>query len=168
MDDQLVINRPVVSDIESHIEKTKYLVVGIKDNCYCIPLAQVQEIISPTTITPIPYVDKSVLGVINLRGRIVTIVDIRAKVSTHGLDFMPKKTVFIILETVSGSVGGIVDEVFDVISLSHDEINTDVDFQGEIDRKYINGVAKDVNNNLVMLLNVARLTHIGNIYKRTL
>ncbi len=126
-----------VSENGGHAQE--YLLYTLGPEEYAIDILKVQEIRgyeAPTTIANAPGFLK---GVINLRGTIVPIVDLRIKFNVGTADYTPF-TVVIILNIGSRVVGIVVDSVSDVTLLRQEQIRPAPDFAATVDTKYINGL----------------------------
>lgn len=133
----------------------EYLTFTLGAEEYAIDILKVQEIRGyehPTTIANAPEFIK---GVINLRGNIVPIVDMRIKFGVGKADYTPM-TVVIIL-TISGRVVGIVvDSVSDVTMLRTDQIHPKPEFGGSIDTQYITGMGS-LDDRMLIVIDIERL-----------
>ncbi len=142
-----------VSD-EEHVA-SEYLTFTLGSEEYAIDILKVQEIRgyeSPTLIANAPPFIK---GVINLRGIIVPIVDLRIKFQLGKVEYTPF-TVVIILNVAGRVIGVVVDSVSDVISLSSAQIRSAPDFSGTFDTKYILGLAS-VDERMLIITDIERL-----------
>jgi purine-binding chemotaxis protein CheW len=119
---------------------------------YGVSITRVQEIIRYTRPRPLPDTAAYIEGVINLRGRVIPVVELAARlgaVSDH-----PEDQKIVIAETENGTVGMTVDGVREVLTLSDDQIEPAPYGLGGND--YVDGVAK-VDDRLLMLLDVEKL-----------
>ena len=134
----------------------KYLTVLLAHEAYGIPVLQVREIIRLQKITPMPHTPEYVRGVINLRGRVIPVVDLRVK---FGLDRdLTEHTCIIVVQVRLASdlatpMGLVVDAVEEVVNLTADHIEPAPDFGVQIDTACLLGVAR-VNDQVKMLLNI--------------
>lgn len=134
---------------------SEYLTFTLGPEEYAIDILKVQEIRgyeSPTLIANAPPFIK---GVINLRGVIVPIVDLRIKFNLGTPDYTPF-TVVIILNVAARVVGVVVDSVSDVISLLPDEIKATPEFSASFDTKYILGLAT-FDGRMMIVTDIERL-----------
>jgi purine-binding chemotaxis protein CheW len=122
----------------------KYLTFRLASEEYGLEIIKVQEIIGLLPVTHVPRVPDYVRGVINLRGRIIPTVDLRAK---FGLERIPdtEKTCIIVVEVKSNkgtkvSVGIIVDEVAEVLDVGADEVDNAPEFGTALSMDFILGV----------------------------
>jgi purine-binding chemotaxis protein CheW len=126
------------------------VVCELADEHYGLDIAKVFEIIRHQPITPVPRAPAFVKGVINLRGRIIPVVDLRDRVGM--IDVEPtKETRIVVAESSSTRVGLIVDSVSEVLLLPIDAVETTPGVAAGADAEYLRGIAK-LGNRLVLLL----------------
>lgn len=117
---------------------------------YGINVMQVQEVLRVTEIAPVPGAPFYVLGIINLRGNVVTVIDTRNR---FGLE--PKETDdssrIVIIETQEHIIGIMVDSVAEVVELRASEIETAPNVGNEETSKYIQGVTSRDNELLILV-----------------
>ena len=130
---------------------------------YGVDILKVQEIRGWEPATPIPNTPDFVLGVINLRGIVVPIIDLRLRFKLPSAEFGPL-TVMIIAKIVQGDkeriVGLVVDEIADVYSVLESEIKEAPEMGGVLATEYINGLTT-VDEKMIILLNVDLLVNSG-------
>ncbi len=137
--------------------RTKYLTFNLADEKYGVPLSTVKEIIGIVEITPVPQVPKFFKGLINLRGKIISVIDLRLKLSIPAADFTPKKTSIVITEIDDIVIGVIVDDVEAVVGFHDEQINGTAEIQSKVSNEYISGVAKTENQKLCLLLDISKV-----------
>ncbi|MFT5661536.1 MAG: purine-binding chemotaxis protein CheW [Sulfurimonas sp.] len=144
------------------IKKTKeltsanrYLTFSVDDEKYGIHISRIKEIIATINITHIPKTPDFVKGVINLRGSIIPVVDVRLKFGMQERE-MDINTAIIIYEVDKSSIGFIVDQVEDVLSIDKKHISEAPRFGSNIDTSFIENVA-EVENDVIMLLNLEKI-----------
>ena len=133
----------------------EYLTFTLGHEEYAIDILKVQEIRGyekPTTIANAPDFIK---GVINLRGTIVPIVDLRIKFNVGSVEYTPI-TVVIILNIGSRIVGVVVDGVSDVITMPGSQIRPAPEFSAAVDTRYILGLAT-LEERMLIVIDIARL-----------
>jgi len=133
----------------------EYLTFTLGPEEYAIDILKVQEIRGyepPTTIANSPAFIK---GVINLRGTIVPIVDLRIKFNVGLVEYTPF-TVVIILNIGNRVVGIVVDSVSDVTMLSNEQIRPAPEFAATVDTKYILGLGT-LGDRMLIVVDIARL-----------
>jgi purine-binding chemotaxis protein CheW len=122
---------------------------------YGIEILKVQEIKGFSKITPIPNAPPFVKGVMNLRGAVVPIVDLRSRFAMAARDY-DQFTVIIVVNLGDKIVGLVVDTVSDVMTIPEANVAETPELAGGVDASCITGMGK-VDEKLVMLLDIARL-----------
>lgn len=124
----------------------KYLTVALGTEAYGLPVLRVREIIRMQKITPVPQMPTFVKGVINLRGRVIPVVDLRVKFGFEA-EFADRTCIVVVQVRVgeteqTAAMGLIVDRVEEVVNLGAAEISPPPDFGGKMASDYILGLAK--------------------------
>jgi purine-binding chemotaxis protein CheW len=122
---------------------------------YGIDILKVQEIRGYDAVTAIANTPEFIKGVINLRGIIVPIVDMRIKFNLGKVEY-DQFTVVIILNVANRVVGMVVDGVSDVITLTPDQIKAAPEFGSAIDTQYVMGLGT-VDERMLILVDIERL-----------
>ncbi len=137
----------------------KYLTFCLGEEEYGIGILKVVEIIKVMDITSVPRTPEFVRGVINLRGRIIPVIDLRCKFEMASQEDT-EKTCVIVVQVQAGAsqvtMGTIVDEVSEVLEIGTDQIEDTPTFGAAIDTDFILGIGK-VGEKVVMLLDVDRV-----------
>jgi purine-binding chemotaxis protein CheW len=137
----------------------KYLTVVLDNEAYGIAVLKVREIIRMQKITPVPQMPEFVKGVINLRGRVIPIVDLRTKFGLKA-EFAERTCIVVVQVKLPNDqvvqMGLIVDSVEEVVTLSATEIEPTPDFGTRIDTSYLLGMAK-VKGQVKTLLDIDRV-----------
>jgi purine-binding chemotaxis protein CheW len=136
----------------------QYLTFELNQEHYGVEILSVQEIKGWDHVTPIPNTPEHVCGVLNLRGAIVPIVDLRL---FFGMPFEPytKTTVVVVLrvqDVTQRTVGIVVDSVSDAHNVHPDEIQPAPDFGEQVSTEFISGITR-MDDNMVMLLDIDKL-----------
>ena len=143
-------------------ERSQFLTFKLDDETYGVEILRVQEIKGWTPVTRIPNTPAYMQGVLNLRGTIVPIVDMRMRFELRHAEYTPI-TVVIVLSVKSDKgeriIGLVVDSVSDVIDVDSDEVKATPDFGSSLSTEFINGIATS-NDNMVMLLDVDKLLSV--------
>ena len=134
---------------------SEYLTFTLGKEEYAIDILKVQEIRGYETPTLIANAPPFIKGVINLRGIIVPIVDLRIKFNLGKIEYTPF-TVVVILNVVGRVIGVVVDSVSDVLSLSAAQIRPAPDFSGSFDTKYIIGLSS-IEQRMLIVTDIERL-----------
>lgn len=143
---------------QPELEKTrggKYLSFFLKDEEYGIEILKVQEIIGMLPITRVPRTPEFVKGVINLRGKIIPVTDLRSR---FGMDEreITAETCTIVVQTVGLEIGVIVDKVSEVLDISDDEIEDVPSFGTDVSTDYLLGIG-NTNDKVRLLLDIDRI-----------
>ena len=126
------------------------VVCELADEHYGLDIAKVFEIIRHQQITPVPRAPAFVKGVINLRGRIIPVVDLRSRFGMAEVE-PTKETRIVVAETSSNRVGLIVDGVSEVLMLGADSVEPTPEVAAGEDAEYLRGIA-NLGDRLVLLL----------------
>jgi purine-binding chemotaxis protein CheW len=126
----------------------------VGEQSYALPISTVREIVRPPEITPVPQSPEHVAGVMNLRGRIVPVIDLRKRFR-QAIENSPKTRVLVI--ALDGKlIGLLVDSASEVLKIASAEIEPSPQLFGEDNERYVTGVAKHLGR-LVILLDVNKL-----------
>ena len=134
---------------------SEYLTFTLGSEEYAIDILKVQEIRGYEQPTLIANAPPFIKGVINLRGIIVPVVDLRIKFNLGKIEYTPF-TVVIILNVARRVIGVVVDSVSDVISLTPAQIRPAPDFSGTFDTRYIQGLATQ-GTRMMIVTDIERL-----------
>lgn len=135
--------------------KEEFLTFTLGAEEYAIDILKVQEIRGYDHVTTIAHAPEFIKGVINLRGVIVPIVDLRIKFGLGNVEYTPF-TVVIILNVGGRVVGIVVDAVSEVAALESSEILSPPEFSSSIDTCYIRGLSK-LQERMLIVLDIERL-----------
>jgi purine-binding chemotaxis protein CheW len=142
-----------------HALSGKYLTFALGAEEYGVPVLKVREIIKMMDVTAVPQVPAHVRGVINLRGKVIPVVDLRIKFGLGSQDYT-ERTCIVVAEVALGSVkvmmGVIVDAVSEVLSITPQEIEDTPEFGDQVQTDYLRGVAK-VRGRVKILLDLDRV-----------
>lgn len=137
---------PAAESRGGHAQPGKYLSFALAGEIYAVPVMAVREIIRLCPITPVANMPPHVRGVINLRGRVIPLVDLRVR---FGLPAAPDhERTCIVVGQVAAAAGGtrpyavVVDGVEEVVALAAGDIAPTPDFGGAIDIRFITGMAR--------------------------
>ena len=133
---------------------SQFLTFALNDQEFGIEILRVQEIKNFSRVTPIPNMPECIKGVINLRGTVVPIVDLRKKFNMPTAEYN-QFTVIIVVNVGPKIMGLVVDAVSDVLNVGEESIEKTPDL-GAIDTSFITGLAKS-GDRLVALLNIEYL-----------
>lgn len=137
----------------------KYLTVVLESEAYGIAVLKVREIIRMQKITPVPQMPEFVKGVINLRGRVIPVIDLRVKFGLKA-DFTERTCIVVVQVRLSAEatvqMGLIVDSVEEVVHVSNEEIEPTPEFGARVETAYLLGMAK-VKGQVKTLLDIDRV-----------
>ncbi len=142
---------------QTHVaaDGSQYLTFRLGAEEYGVEILKVQEIRSYSAITPVPNTPRAVKGVMNLRGQIIPVVDLRTKLGLPETAY--SRFAVVIVAVISGKVVGLLaDGVSDVLAVARTDIQAAPDFGTPVEARLISGIAK-AGEKLVILLNVEQL-----------
>ena len=140
---------------EEDTKKHRYLSFFVEDEQYGIEISHINEIIAMMKITHVPRTPAFVEGVINLRGSIIPIVDIRGKFGLEKKEH-DMNTAIIINEVAGVNIGFIVDRVEDVLTFDEKDLNEPPKFGSHIDTSFIQSVA-EVESSVILILDMEKV-----------
>lgn len=134
------------------LDEMQLVVFELGDESYGVDISRVQDINRMQEITEIPHAPDSVVGVINLRGRVIPVIDLRQR---FGLPIAEhtKATRIVVVRMGENLIGMIVDAVLQVLRISADIVEPPSPVLASIDSKYLRGIAK-FDDHLVVLLDL--------------
>jgi purine-binding chemotaxis protein CheW len=138
----------------------RYLTFTLGDESYGIPVLNVREIIRLCPITPIPRMPPHIKGVINLRGTVIAVLDLRGKFQLTAKSYGERTCIIVVqLAAPTGGstlMGAIVDAVEEVVKLTAADIEVTPDFGGAPETQYILGLAT-IQGGVKILLNIEKI-----------
>lgn len=146
---------------EEDTQKGKYLTFALGVEQYAIEIRHVVDIIGIQDITEVPNQPEYIMGVINLRGKIIPTMDVRKRFNKKFLDYNDR-TCIIVVELKSISVGLIVDTVLEVIAIPDEQIAEPPTFNSDFKNKFILGIGK-IQSEIVIILDSDKLLNEGEI-----
>ncbi len=137
----------------------KYLTFNLAEEEYGIGILKVREIIGIMAITTVPRTPDYMKGVINLRGKVIPVVDLRLKFGIEAKGYT-ERTCIIVVEITGNNqkiqIGTLVDSVSEVLNIKASEIEDAPNFGGNLDTAYILGMAK-TGGRVKVLLDIDRV-----------
>jgi purine-binding chemotaxis protein CheW len=134
---------------------SKYLTFALGGEEYGLEILKVREIIGLMEITNVPRMPEFVRGVINLRGKVIPVVDLRLKFSMEK-NADTQETCIIVVDLGSMYMGVVVDRVSEVLDIADEEIEPTPSFGIDIDTSFILGIGKS-KNKVVILLDINKV-----------
>jgi purine-binding chemotaxis protein CheW len=138
------------SDDDEHL-----VIFSLGNELYGVTIHSVESIIKMQAITEVPRTEDYVLGVTNLRGTVVPVLDLRRRFNMTNIE-NTVHTRIIIINSDSAKVGIVVDEVTEVLKISQKTIQPPPPMSTTIESAYINGIAR-INDSLVILLDLEKI-----------
>lgn len=140
---------------EKNLER--HLSFSLGDEEYAVPLLSVKEVIAIPEITPVPHTPPYFLGIMNLRGQVISVMDLRLKL---GIKANPgAETTIIICDLKPYSIGLVVDSVNSVLNPVAERLNAKPEIQSNRPTDYITGVYQN-GEELVLFLNIAKTLNL--------
>lgn len=133
----------------------QFLTFSLGEELYGVDILRVQEIKGYTTVTKIPNTPPHIKGVLNLRGTIVPVIELRTKFGMAMIDYT-MFTVIVVVVVQDKVMGLVVDAVSDVLNIATKDIQSSPEFGKNVDVTFINGIGKS-GDRLVALLDIDRL-----------
>ena len=137
----------------------KYLTFSLAEEEYGISILKIKEIIGMMPITMVPQTPEFVKGVINLRGKVIPVIDLRLKFGMDSIDYTERTCIIVVeIEGYAGTVqiGIVVDAVSEVLTIKGDDIEETPTFGTKLNTDYILGMAK-MEGGVKILLDIDRV-----------
>jgi purine-binding chemotaxis protein CheW len=131
---------------------SQYLTFTLGAEEYGVEILKVQEIRGYAAVTPVPDTPPEIKGVMDLRGTVIPVVDLRTKLGMSDAAYTPF-TVIVVVTVGTRVLGLVVDAVSDVLSIPGSDVQPTPDFGADVNAKFIGGMAKAAEK-LVVLLNL--------------
>jgi purine-binding chemotaxis protein CheW len=144
--------------LKERVESEQYLIFKIGDGDYGLDLIKAREIIKPPKITTVPNSKEYVMGVINLRGQIIPVIDLMKILGLEKELVMDNKDDkrIIVVNLGQTLVGLFVNKVTEVVRIDQEKIERVAETKRSINQEYIKGVC-NLNNQLIVILNLGKL-----------
>jgi len=143
----------------------KYLTFSLADEEYGIGILKIKEIIGMMPVTTVPQTPDFVKGVINLRGKVIPVMDLRLRFSIESIDYTERTCIIVVeIEGANGSIqiGIVVDSVSEVLNINGEDIEDTPTFGSKLNTEYILGMAK-MEGGVKILLDIDRVLSEGEI-----
>ncbi|MCP4396997.1 MAG: chemotaxis protein CheW [bacterium] len=137
----------------------KYLTFALAEEEYGLEILKVREIISMSEITSVPKTPEFVKGVINLRGKVIPIIDLRLKFAMEETPYTDE-TCIIVANVNEVEIGIIVDHVSEVLDIAGDDIEDAPEFGASVDIDFILGMGK-TEGRVTILLDICKVIGSG-------
>ena len=144
-------------DDDEDTQKDKYLTFQLENEEYGIEIICVIEVIGMQKIAPIPDMPNFVKGVINLRGQVIPVVDVRLRFGIEQVKYT-ERTCILVVKIKDTSIGLIVDTVCDVVNIPADDIDEPPKLNRKKGSRFIQGLGK-IGDDVKIILNVHKLLY---------
>jgi len=147
-----------MSEVEA-TESTLYLTFRLENELLALDVSRVREVLDLCAITRVPRTPEFMRGVINLRGTVIPVVDLRHKFGMSRTESTIDARIVVLeinLDTIETVVGVLTDSVHDVIEIEHDRIDASPETGIRWRREYIKGIGK-YDDNFILLLDIDRV-----------
>lgn len=141
---------------EEKEDNTSFITFSLESETYAVPIQAIEEIIGHQDISLLPNVPTFIKGVINLRGELVPVLDLRLKFGLAPREYTPL-TVFLIVRIDTRVMGMVVDNVADVLVIDPARVQKTPAFSASIPTDFIEGVYKDPQEQMVILVDIPSL-----------
>ncbi len=142
-------------DQQEDTQHGRYLTFNVGDEVYGIEIEYVTEIIGMQQVTKIPEIADYIKGIINLRGKIIPVIDVRLKFKKDAIEY-DDRTCIIVVDTQEIIVGLIVDQVSEVMTIDDQSVAKPPSSKTGIRNKYIKGIGK-IEGDVKLLLDCKKL-----------
>ena len=153
------MNETVQANTELKDDDLQIVTFRVGEEDFSVSILKVQEIIRMSEITKVPRSPDFVEGVINLRGKVIPVIDLRKRFGLPTVE-RTNDTRTIVVDCDGKVVGLIVDSVTEVLRLSESTIEPPPDIVGGVDSEYVSGVGK-LDDRLVILLEIDKVLTIN-------
>lgn len=133
----------------------RYLTFALGDEMFGVDISFVTEIVGMQLITPLPEAPAYMKGIINLRGKIIPVIDVRLKFRKEPKEY-DDRTCIIVIDILDVTVGLIVDNVAEVLMIDDENISPPPDQRAGLQNRYLAGIGK-VGNDVKLLLSCEKL-----------
>jgi purine-binding chemotaxis protein CheW len=143
----------------------KYLTFSMQNEEYGISILKIKEIIGMMPVTPVPQTPEYVKGVVNLRGKVIPVVDLRLRFDMEAIDYTERTCIIVVeIESMAGLVliGIVVDAVSEVLNIRGEDIEDTPAFGKGLDTNFILGMAK-MEGGVKTLLDIDRVLNHDNL-----
>ena len=144
------INKQVLEGVEG-----KFLTFILSNEEYGLEILKVREIIGVMDITSVPQTPDFIKGVINLRGKVIPVIDLRLKFGMPETDYT-KETCIIVVDVQGMLMGTVVDTVSEVLDIAKNDIESSPTFGGKVKTDFILGMGK-VKGKVKILLDIDKI-----------
>lgn len=141
----------------------KFMLLRLDDQTFALPLSDVREVLGLVQLSPLPDMPAHFAGLINLRGKVVSAIDLKKSLqcTTTSTEKKIKKSCVIITESNGQFYGAIVDDILEVVSVPEQEIDTNTESLRS--KEAFTGLIKNKDRGLAPILNMTKALKINEI-----
>ena len=150
-------NNDLLEEIEEDAQKDKYLLFELDKVFYGLDIRCVTEIVMLPEVTAVPDMPDSIIGVINLRGRVISVIDARKRFKLNDRAY-DERTCLIVVDLDGLLVGVIVDGVNEVVMIPESQIDPPPRNYSGIKNSYVKGIGK-MEGNVSIILNIEKILY---------
>lgn len=145
-------------------DSSRYLVFSAGEETYAIPLLSVREVVAYPKTTPIPYTPPHFVGLMNLRGQVLSVVDLVTKLGVKSNTKVPdEERVVIIVDIGHVQIGVIVDGVNTVLALNKSDISPPPILESKRSTDFITGIHRNEDKGLCVLIDIAKVIDVQDL-----
>lgn len=145
---------------KKNVEYSEYMTFELGSMKYAIELPKIREILTyPEIITTLPNTTEWVKGLINLRGEVVPVLDLRIRFNTGDVRYDDNTAVIAVITSDKRMVGIVVDKVDDVQKLDTTQLSPVSDMGSAIPSKYLKGFVRLENNQMLVIMDIESVVH---------
>ncbi len=140
-------------------EATQYLSFNLDEEIFALDISKVREVLDYTTVTKVPQTPEFMRGIINLRGSVVPVIDLRLKFGMSETEKTVNTCIIIVETNLEGEsilIGALADSVQEVFDLDADQIEPPPKIGTKLDMEFITGMGKQ-DGNFVIILNIDKV-----------
>jgi purine-binding chemotaxis protein CheW len=141
----------------------KYLIFRLNDTQYGVQLSEVKEVIGLPSCTVVPGSPNYFLGLINLRGKVISAIDMKLKLNIPAKSKDIKRPAVVITEVGGITLGCVVDSVSDVMNLSREQIETQLEVKVSGETEFIKGIARFSDRPMILILDIHKAVDVSNL-----
>lgn len=140
----------IYANLEEDTQQDNFMIFMIGSVSYGIEMRYIKEIVGLQVITTLPEMPDYCKGIINLRGAIIPVLDVRRRFLMEPLDYNDR-TCIIVIDLLGSAVGLIVDSVSEVLKIAENDISETPDFHNSLNNKYVKSIAKTESDVILLL-----------------
>ncbi len=147
----------IIEELDEDAQKNRFLTFHLGKESYGIEIQFVTEIIVMQEITKVPDLPKSMLGVVNLRGNVISVMDMRTRFHLESREY-DDRTCIIVVNIEDLAIGLLVDTVNEVLNIPQEQVDPPPKTHSGIKSNYILGMGK-IENQVKILLDIEKILH---------